>query len=152
MVAVVAAIPLPTFLFSSSHTFNFRIHKAKANATLITVSDWRIQKSRCSRRLYEGRVSQGPLTQTPVLFKFYLGTRAGGVVADMMAANELNSHRFLQVRYFNHSILLILHCGFKTTIGEQWLSFCDYGKSSAADYAKVASDKVSKLSSWNSFE
>ncbi|CAL5207255.1 unnamed protein product [Lathyrus oleraceus] len=40
MVAVVAAIPLPTFLFSSSHTFNFRIHKAKANATLITVSDW----------------------------------------------------------------------------------------------------------------
>ncbi|KAI5418507.1 hypothetical protein KIW84_042944 [Lathyrus oleraceus] len=112
----------------------------------------RIQKSRCSRRLYEGRVSQGLLTQTLVLFKFYLETRAGGVVADMMAANELNSHRFLQVRYFNHSILLLLHCGFETTVGGQWLSFRDYGKSSAEDYAKVASDKVSKLSLWNNFE
>jgi hypothetical protein len=30
--------------------------------------------------------------------KVYPGTRAGGVVADMMAANELNSHMFLQVR------------------------------------------------------
>jgi len=34
----------------------------------------------------------------------------------------------------------------------QWLAFRDYGKSTAADYAKVASEKVSKLSSWNSFE
>lgn len=40
MVVVVVALPLRTFLFSSSHTFNFRILKVKANATLITNSDW----------------------------------------------------------------------------------------------------------------
>ncbi|KAI5403623.1 hypothetical protein KIW84_050975 [Lathyrus oleraceus] len=37
---MVSAIPLPTFLFSSSHTFNFRILKVKVNTTLITNSDW----------------------------------------------------------------------------------------------------------------
>lgn len=45
MVGAAAAIPLPattksTFLFSSSYTSNFRILKVKANATLITNSDW----------------------------------------------------------------------------------------------------------------
>ncbi|XP_010456554.1 PREDICTED: uncharacterized protein LOC104738013 [Camelina sativa] len=49
-------------------------------------------------RLYEGRISQGPFRGTPVVFKVYPGTRAGGVEADMMAANELNAHSFLQVR------------------------------------------------------
>ncbi|KAL5073837.1 hypothetical protein RYX36_012821, partial [Vicia faba] len=34
----------------------------------------------------------------------------------------------------------------------QWFAFRDYRKSSAADYAKVASEKISRLSSWNSFE
>lgn len=29
----------------------------------------------------------------------YPGRRAGGVEADMMAANELNAHTFLQVSY-----------------------------------------------------
>lgn len=30
--------------------------------------------------------------------KVYPGQRAGGIEADMMAANELNAHSFLQVR------------------------------------------------------
>jgi len=30
--------------------------------------------------------------------KVYPGRRAGGVVADALAANELNTHLFLQVR------------------------------------------------------
>ena len=40
----------------------------------------------------------------------------------------------------------------------QWLAFRNYGKSSAADYAKVASEKVSRKralgeqASWNRFE
>nr|XP_025699783.1 uncharacterized protein LOC112801328 isoform X2 [Arachis hypogaea] len=82
-------------------------------------------------RLYEGRVSQGPLRGTPVIFKVYPGKRAGGIEADMMAANE--------------AIL-------------KWLAFRDDGKYSAADYAKFASDRVSRdrasgeLSSWNRFE
>ncbi|XP_020978922.1 uncharacterized protein LOC107643195 isoform X2 [Arachis ipaensis] len=82
-------------------------------------------------RLYEGRVSQGPLRGTPVIFKVYPGKRAGGIEADMMAANE--------------EIL-------------KWLAFRDDGKYSAADYAKFASDRVSRdrasgeLSSWNRFE
>jgi hypothetical protein len=34
----------------------------------------------------------------------------------------------------------------------QWLAFRDYWKSSAADDAKAASEKLSKLYTWNSFE
>ncbi|GAU18912.1 hypothetical protein TSUD_229020 [Trifolium subterraneum] len=85
--------------------------------------------------------------------KVYPGTRAGGVVADMMAANELNSHMFLQnsSKGISQHLMLLLG-GFETTTGEQWLAFRDYGKSSAADYAKVASEKLTKLSTWNSFE
>ncbi|XP_024018037.1 uncharacterized protein LOC21393593 isoform X3 [Morus notabilis] len=86
-------------------------------------------------RLYEGRVSQGPLRGTPVVFKVYPGQRAAGIEADMMAANELNAHTFLQ-----------------------WLAFRNDGKYSAADYGKIASEKVSKIrslgesASWNRFE
>ncbi|KAI4322021.1 hypothetical protein L6164_021749 [Bauhinia variegata] len=110
-------------------------------------------------KLYEGRVSQGPLRGTPVIFKVYPGKRAGGAEADMMAANELNSHSLLQSssRGINKH-LVILVGGFETKTGEQWLAFRDDGKYSAADYAKFASEKVSKdralgeVSSWNRFE
>ena len=33
-----------------------------------------------------------------LLIKVYPGRRSGGIEADMMAANELNAHAFLQVR------------------------------------------------------
>ncbi|XP_004511420.1 uncharacterized protein [Cicer arietinum] len=166
-----------TFLYS--HTPKFEV---KANAAFITDSNWfqvgrpignygfmnitttsapntgglktqDVEEGSVNIRLYEGRVSQGPLRQTPVLFKVYPGRRAGGVVADMMAANELNSHMFFQSssKGISQHLMLLLG-GFETTTGEQWLAFRDYGKYSAADYAKVASEKVSKLSSWNSFE
>ncbi|KAL2349435.1 hypothetical protein Fmac_003435 [Flemingia macrophylla] len=107
-------------------------------------------------RLYEGRVSRGPLTGTPVTFKVYPGRRAGGVVADALAANELNTHLFLQGSskgIGQHLVLLV--GGFETTTGEQWLAFRDDGKYSAADYAKIASERVSKnreVPSWNPFE
>ncbi|XP_010091271.2 uncharacterized protein LOC21393593 isoform X4 [Morus notabilis] len=110
-------------------------------------------------RLYEGRVSQGPLRGTPVVFKVYPGQRAAGIEADMMAANELNAHTFLQSS--SDGIcqnLLILIGGFETTTGEQWLAFRNDGKYSAADYGKIASEKVSKIrslgesASWNRFE
>ncbi|KAE8077488.1 hypothetical protein FH972_016048 [Carpinus fangiana] len=106
-------------------------------------------------RLYEGRVSQGSLRGMPV----YPGQRAGGKEADMMAANELNAHSFLQSS--SKGIcqnLLILVGGFETKTGEQWLAFRNDGKYSAADYAKVMSEKVSKnlvlgeQMSWNQFE
>ncbi|KAL5542082.1 hypothetical protein UlMin_009792 [Ulmus minor] len=110
-------------------------------------------------RLYEGRVSQGPYKGTPVVFKVYPGRRAGGNEADMMAANELNAHAYLQSssKGICQNLLLLLG-GFETTTGEQWLAFRNYGKSSAADYAKVASEKVSRKralgeqASWNRFE
>ncbi|XP_027361142.1 uncharacterized protein LOC113869160 [Abrus precatorius] len=110
-------------------------------------------------RLYEGRVSRGPLTGTPVTFKVYPGKRAGGDVADALAANELNTHLFLQGSskgIGQHVVLLV--GGFETTTGEQWLAFRDHGKYSAADYAKIASERVSRdralgeLPSWNRFE
>lgn len=49
-------------------------------------------------RLYEGRIAQGSLRGTPVVFKVYPGQRAGGIEADMMAANELNAHAALQFK------------------------------------------------------
>lgn len=110
-------------------------------------------------RLYDGRVSQGPLRGTPVVFKVYPGQRAGGSEADMMAANELNTHAYLQSSSKGvYQNLLILLGGFETVTGEQWLAFRNDGKYSAADYGKIASEKVSNIramgesASWNRFE
>ncbi|KAK8712164.1 hypothetical protein V6N13_147411 [Hibiscus sabdariffa] len=109
-------------------------------------------------RLYEGRIAQGPFKGTPVIFKVYPGQRAAGIEADMMAANELNAHAFLQNT--SEGIcknLLLLLGGFETKTGEQWLAFRGDGKYSAADFAKAASEKVSRVrslqeNSWNPFE
>lgn len=96
-------------------------------------------------RLYEGRIVQGPLKGTRVVFKVYPGQRAGGNEADMMAANELNAHDSLQndakSRCQNIQVLL---GGFETRTGEQWLAFRNNGIYSAADYAKRVSEATSK--------
>ncbi|KAI3793830.1 hypothetical protein L1987_36453 [Smallanthus sonchifolius] len=110
-------------------------------------------------RLYEGRVAQGPRRGTPIIFKVYPGKQIGGLEADMMASNELKSHAFLQS--CSQSIcqnILILLGGFETKTGEQWLAFRNDGKYSAADYAKVSSEKLSRNRApgeqrfWNPFE
>lgn len=76
-------------------------------------------------KLYEGRVSEGPLRGTSVVFKVYPGQRAGGVEADMMAANELNAHLFLQSSPKHTSQhLLTLVGGFETRTGEQRGRLC----------------------------
>ncbi|KAK4835820.1 hypothetical protein QYF36_014948 [Acer negundo] len=108
-------------------------------------------------RLYEGRIAQGLLKGTSVVFKVYPGKRAGGVEADMMAANELNAHAFLQSSSKGLCQNLVsLVGGFETKTGEQWLAFRNDGRYSAADYAKFTSEKLSKVSvgesSWNRFE
>ncbi|XP_010549842.1 PREDICTED: uncharacterized protein LOC104820893 isoform X2 [Tarenaya hassleriana] len=108
-------------------------------------------------RLYEGRISQGPFRGIPVIFKVYPGKRAGGIEADMMAANELNTHAFLQSsrKATPTNNLIILVGGFETQTGEQWLAFRDDGKYSAADYAKVASEKTSRGRTqgiWNPYD
>ncbi|GLT95069.1 hypothetical protein SLE2022_127740 [Rubroshorea leprosula] len=99
-------------------------------------------------RLYEGRIAQGLLKGTPVIFKVYPGKRGGGVEADMMAANELNAHAFLQSspRGICKNILLLLG-GFETKTGEKWLAFRNDGKYSAADYAKITSEQISRTRS-----
>lgn len=105
-------------------------------------------------RLYGGRVIQGPLRGTPVIFKVYPGQQVGGAESDMMAANELNAHTFLQSssRTLCQNIQVLLG-GFETKMGEQWLAFRDYGKYSAADYAKLKSEKLSQDQNfWNPFE
>ncbi|KAL3565240.1 hypothetical protein D5086_033286 [Populus alba] len=71
-------------------------------------------------RLYEGRIAQGSLRGTPVVFKVYPGQRAGGIEADMMAANELNAHAALQSSSKGAcQNLLMLVGGFETKTGEQ---------------------------------
>ncbi|XP_059304359.1 uncharacterized protein LOC132056262 [Lycium ferocissimum] len=109
-------------------------------------------------RLYEGRVAQGPLRGTRVIFKVYPGQQVGGAEADMMAANELNAHASLQSspKDVCPHIQALLG-GFETKTGEQWLAFRDNGKYSAADYAKITSEKMAKLIGgeerlWNPFE
>lgn len=105
-------------------------------------------------RLYEGRVAQGPLRGTRVIFKVYPGQQVGGIEADTMAANELNAHASLQSSpkdFFPHIQALL--GGFETKTGEQWLAFRDNGKYSAADYAKITSEKMAKvITGWNPFE
>ncbi|KAK4487676.1 hypothetical protein RD792_005657, partial [Penstemon davidsonii] len=111
-------------------------------------------------RIYEGRIAQGPNRGTPVIFKVYPGKQVGGVEADSMAANELSAHASLQgnsksIACQNVQILL---GGFETKTGEQWLAFRNDGKYTAADYAKVTSEKLSKdrelggQKLWNPFE
>ncbi|CAM8935117.1 unnamed protein product [Rhodiola kirilowii] len=73
-------------------------------------------------RLYEGRMAQGPHRGTPLIFKVYPGKRAAGVEADMMAANELNAHAYLQEDSIDHfQNIQILLGGFETSTGEQLL-------------------------------
>jgi hypothetical protein len=89
-----------------------------------------------------------------VSVKVYPGQRAGGVEADMMAANELNAHSFLQSKSLPANLLLLVG-GFETQLGEQWLAFRDGGKDSAADYAQTASEKTTRARSqgvWNPYE
>ncbi|KAH0462036.1 hypothetical protein IEQ34_009611 [Dendrobium chrysotoxum] len=115
-------------------------------------------------RLYEGRVVKGPFQGVRVIFKVhvyaynlilphflkrlmkvYPGRRAGGIEADMMAANELNCHASLQEdsKIVSENIQILLG-GFETRTGEQWLAFRNDGIYSAADYAKVTSEGISK--------
>lgn len=110
-------------------------------------------------RLYEGRVVRGPLKGTRIIFKVYPGQRAGGAEADMMAANELNCHAFLQsdLKSICQNLQILLG-GFETITGEQWLAFRNDGVYSAADYAKVASESMTKdiargeQKLWNPFD
>ncbi|KAM7272935.1 hypothetical protein ACFE04_027599 [Oxalis oulophora] len=96
-------------------------------------------------RLYEGRIARGSFRGTPVMFKVYPGQRAGGIEADEMAANELNAHAYLQnSSKGSFQNLVTLVGGFETTTGEQWLAFRNDGKYNAADYAKFASERISK--------
>ncbi|XP_065008824.1 uncharacterized protein LOC135639036 isoform X3 [Musa acuminata AAA Group] len=122
-----------------------------------------VGEGRVKIRLYEGRVIQGPLKGTRVIFKVYPGRRAGGVEADMMAANELGTHVFLQLRCDLQSDseklcpnLQFLLGGFETKMGEQWLACRNDGKYSAADYGKSVSEANSKDTAkgenfWNPF-
>ncbi|XP_078437563.1 protein kinase superfamily protein [Wolffia australiana] len=106
-------------------------------------------------RLYEGRISKGPIRGTRVIFKVYPGLRAGGVEADMMAANEVNCHAFLQGKSGVSQNIQILLGGFETKTGEQWLAFRNDGIYSAADYSKITSEDIFKYRnevgqiSWN---
>ncbi|KAG2660692.1 uncharacterized protein LOC120713431 [Panicum virgatum] len=108
-------------------------------------------------RLYEGRVVQGPLRGTQAVFKVYPGARAGASEADLMALNELRTHAFLQSDASDicDNIQFLLGA-FETATGEQWLAFRDDGKYSAADYAKITSERQLKEQSgdmpfWNPF-
>ncbi|CAN6233873.1 unnamed protein product [Urochloa humidicola] len=108
-------------------------------------------------RLYEGRVVQGPLRGTQAVFKVYPGAHAGASDADLMALNELRTHAFLQsdATGICENIQFLLGA-FETTTGEQWLAFRDDGRYSAADYAKITSERQLKEQSgdmpfWNPF-
>lgn len=97
-------------------------------------------------RLYSGRVSRGPRMGTRVIFKAYPGRLTGGVEADVMAANELSTHAFLQ-DVPDEDIcpnLQILLGGFQTRTGEQWLVLRDDGRITAANYAKAASEATTE--------
>ncbi|GKV05589.1 hypothetical protein SLEP1_g17584 [Rubroshorea leprosula] len=65
----------------------------------------------------------------------------------MMAANELNAYAFLQSSLRAKGIcknILLLLGEFETKAGEQWLAFRNDGKYSAADFAKITSEQISR--------
>ncbi|KAL5213060.1 hypothetical protein ABZP36_023907 [Zizania latifolia] len=108
-------------------------------------------------RLYEGRVVQGPLKGTETVFKVYPRSRFGASEADLMAVNELRTHVFLQndASDISDNIQFLLGA-FETATGEQWLAFRDDGRYSAADYAKLSSERKLKEQSgstsfWNPY-
>uniref|UniRef100_M8BBQ8 Protein kinase domain-containing protein n=1 Tax=Aegilops tauschii TaxID=37682 RepID=M8BBQ8_AEGTA len=106
-------------------------------------------------RLYEGRVVQGPLKGTQTVFKVYPGAIAGASEANLMALNELRTHAFLQsdARDICENIQFLLGA-FETATGEQWLAFRDDGRYSAADYAKITSERQLKErpNFWNPYD
>ncbi|KAM3243016.1 hypothetical protein ACQJBY_055164 [Aegilops geniculata] len=106
-------------------------------------------------RLYEGRVVQGPLKGTQTVFKVYPGAIAGASEANLMALNELRTHAFLQsdARDICENIQFLLGA-FETATGEQWLAFRDDGRYSAADYAKITSERQLKErpNLWNPYD
>lgn len=77
----------------------------------------------------------------------------------MMAANELNAHAHLQSSPKDtcQNIQMLLG-GFETKTGEQWLAFRNDGVYSAADYAKIMSERLLKFRDqgqqnfWNPYE
>ncbi|CAM0944824.1 unnamed protein product [Alopecurus aequalis] len=106
-------------------------------------------------RLYEGRVVQGPFKGTQTVFKVYPGAIAGASEANLMALNELRTHAFLQTDTDGicENIQFLLGA-FETATGEQWLAFCDDGRYSAADYAKITSEMQSRErpNYWNPYD
>ncbi|XP_020529021.1 uncharacterized protein LOC18443803 isoform X4 [Amborella trichopoda] len=110
-------------------------------------------------RLYDGRITRGPKKGTRIIFKVYPGQRIGGQEADLMAANELDAHAFLQDASEDicQNIQILLG-GFETKTGEQWLAFRNDGNFSAADYGNITSEALSRNRSqgeakfWNPFD
>lgn len=101
---------------------------------------------------------QGPLRGTQAVFKVYPGALAGASEADLMAVNELRTHAFLQSDASDicENIQFLLGA-FETATGEQWLALRDDGRYSAADYAKITSERLLKEQSgdlpfWNPFD
>ncbi|CAL9160293.1 unnamed protein product [Musa hybrid cultivar] len=142
--------------FSNANVFDeFSPGYSSEDMERLRVQD--VGEGRVKIRLYEGRVIQGPLKGTGVIFKVYPGRRAGGVEADMMAANELGTHVFLQSDSEKLCPnLQFLLGGFETKMGEQWLACRNDGKYSAADYGKSVSEANSKDTAkgenfWNPF-
>ncbi|VAI48227.1 unnamed protein product [Triticum turgidum subsp. durum] len=72
-----------------------------------------------------------------------------------MALNELRTHAFLQsnARDICENIQFLLGA-FETATGEQWLAFRDDGRYSAADYAKITSERQLKErpNFWNPYD
>lgn len=75
-----------------------------------------------------------------------------------MAVNELRTHAFLQndASDICENIQFLLGA-FETATGEQWLAFRDDGRYSAADYAKLTSERKLKeqsgsISFWNPYD
>lgn len=117
---------------------------------------------------------------TQAVFKVYPGALAGASEANLMALNELRTHAFLQSDASDicENIQFLLGA-FETATGEQvylahkfvssdtihamllteinssqWLAFRDDGRYSAADYAKITSERQLKERPgfWNPFD
>ncbi|KAG8381672.1 hypothetical protein BUALT_Bualt06G0145900 [Buddleja alternifolia] len=109
-------------------------------------------------RLYEGRITQGPLRGTPVIFKVTFHFIGSLIYFKLFISLNLAYSMYYQCSIVCKNLYSLIVGHLYIICCLQWLAFEKHGKYTAADYAKVTSEKMSKdrdlgeQKLWNPFE
>ncbi|KAG6438393.1 hypothetical protein SASPL_103335 [Salvia splendens] len=107
---------------------------------------------------HERIITKGEIMLFEFVFFFYSGPQSATDMEKLSELNEFKERYFTNSKSIACSNIQVLIGGFETKTGEQWLAFRNDGKYTAAGYAQVASEKMTKYSDvggqafWNPFE